>query len=460
MTGSKLRTGSIPSCADECVVALPESPQKKSGSPRCSGNPGALDIPAAAPRRRCWQITGQVQGVGFRPNVYRLAMQWHVTGFVRNDAVGVTVEAQGPGASLAAFSQAFLHQLPPLARIHSCQCVDIPIRKDETGFRIQLSRRDESQLLAAVAVDTSVCDDCVRELLTESDRRAGYALINCTNCGPRYTILRQVPYDRQNTTMASFPLCPSCASEYKEPTNRRFHAQPTACPTCGPRLQWVSPRGATLAGDPILGTARLLQAGKIVAIKGLGGFHLAVRADAEQAVARLRERKQRDAKPFALLVASLARAEQLVVLGEAAKRLLLSPSRPIVLAPRRIAQGIAAAVAPESHRLGVMLPYTPIHYLLFAQLAGLDTLVMTSGNESDEPLVIDNAEAVQRLGGLCDAILWHDRPIHRCVDDSVVIDCGAAAPLFVRRSRGFAPQSLLLTHAKRPVARPLCRRRA
>ena len=430
----------------DCRTAVSPASSPSQSTDRASHTTCEAKWAESSVRRRRWQIRGQVQGVGFRPAVYRLARRWRLTGYVQNDDQGVTIEAQGEVENLVTFGEALVREGPPLARIHSIHCIEILTQEGETEFAIRTSPDDSIDLQAAVAVDTAVCDDCIGELFSSNDRRAGYALINCTNCGPRYTILRRVPYDRQNTTMAGFRLCPACAAEYADPNNRRFHAQPTACPDCGPRLQLVTSHGAPLSGDPIIEAAHLLLAGQIVAIKGLGGFHLAVRADLEESVRRLRDLKQRDAKPFAVLVASLARAEQLVRLSSAARQLLLSPSRPIVLSPRRFERQIAKSVAPNCHRLGVMLPYTPMHHLLFAQLSGLDTLVMTSGNLSDEPLAISNDEAVRRLNGMCDAILWHERPIHRCVDDSVVIDCADDPPLFVRRARGFAPQSLFLSH--------------
>ncbi len=436
--------------------------------------------------RRRWRLGGQVQGVGFRPFIYRVAQQHGLGGFVCNDAAGVTIEAEGPAERVERFAAALTDQLPPLARLEAVACEALPPRGDGADFVIVPSQTT-GPIQAAVAVDTVVCDDCLREMLDPADRRHGYGLINCTQCGPRLSIIHRVPYDRANTTMAAFAMCGPCRREYEDPADRRFHAQPTACPTCGPRLELVSPRGVPMPGDPIAQAAAQLSAGGVVAVKGLGGFHLAVRADDERAVARLRQLKQRDAKPFALMCGNLAEARRMVALSQWGAEALCSAAGPIVLARRRPRAAVADAVAPGCHRLGVMLPATPIQHLLMAalsggvcdlaqrrdgsalgalNLAGLDLpgggslgsrsaapgpsgvepsgggLVMTSGNRSDEPLAIDNAEALSRLGGMCDALLWHDRPIARCVDDSVVLDMGDGEVLPIRRARGYAPAAL------------------
>ncbi len=406
--------------------------------------------------RRRWHILGQVQGVGFRPFVYRLARRFEVGGYVLNNARGVTVEAQGSAAQLKRFSRALDAERPPLALIDHVRVEDLPPATTAFPSRFQI-RVSSDQVLAAAAVagstagraavtvDSAVCEACVKELRAPEDRRHRYGLINCTDCGPRYTIIDRVPYDRCNTTMRRFEMCSACQAEYTDPSDRRYHAQPIACHDCGPRVELVDPCGAPLRGDPIQACARLIEAGQIVAVKGLGGFHLAVRADDANVVARLRENKQRDYKPFALMCRSIQAAGGLVELSSQAQALLRSPAAPIVLAPRRRGADVAVSVAPDSHRLGVMLPYTPIHYQLFQELDPvIDALVMTSANPPGEPLTIDNDEALSRLGGLCDAILWHDRPIRRRVDDSVYLDMDEADPLPLRRARGYVPASLPL----------------
>lgn len=405
--------------------------------------------------RRRWRIRGQVQGVGFRPFVYRLATEYQLHGFVRNDNDGVTIEAQGLPEQLDRFSADLRARRPRLAVIHSAVSRRIAVRTGERGFEIQRSRRDTA-VDAEVTVDTAVCDDCLHEMLDTRDRRSGYALINCTNCGPRYSIVQDVPYDRPNTTMSTFQMCEACRSEYTSPADRRFHAQPIACHDCGPHLFLTDRLGRPLLGDPVRSAAKLLDEGRIVAIKGLGGFHLAVRADRTAAVSELRRRKRRTAKPFAVMVRDMETARSLVQLSPAAEQLMRSPVCPIVLAPRLKQTGVCDAVAPNSHRLGLMLPYTPIQHLLFACAdPRLGPLVMTSGNASDEPIAIGNDEAVTRLGKLCDAFLMHDRPIERRVDDSVYLDhIGGLLPM--RRARGEAPGAIALPVAYDAAEPGLC----
>ncbi len=395
-----------------------------------------------ARQRQQWRVTGQVQGVGFRPFVYRLAQRFNLTGSVRNDSTGVALEVQGLSEDLDAFFEAFQQEAPALVEIDHVARHRINPVEGERFFSIFVSKSARGPQ-AAVTVDTAVCRDCLNELNSASNHRYGYALINCTNCGPRYTILRKVPYDRPNTTMSDFIMCPSCRNEYENPLDRRFHAQPTACPDCGPQLALADAAGHCIEGNPIQTAQQWLREGKILAIKGLGGFHLAVRADNRDSVEDLRRRKHRDAKPLALMCGSLEEVERLVVLSERGKRLLTSYRAPILLAPRRPQTNIAKAVAPGQHRLGVMLPYTPIQHLLFNDPT-IGPLVMTSANTTDEPLVIDNDEAVERLGktGLCDGFLWHDRAICRCVDDSVLIDMAEGAPLPLRRARGYVPSHI------------------
>lgn len=395
--------------------------------------------------RRRWAIAGQVQGVGFRPFVYRIAKQRQLTGWVANNSTGVVTEAQGRPTDLALFAHALRQELPPLARIDHLVETVASVNADEVGFAIQASDA-HGPATAAITPDTALCDQCRQDLLDANNRRFRHALITCTNCGPRYSIIVDIPYDRPATTMAGFTMCRACGDEYSNPLDRRFHAQPIACPHCGPQLELVNPTGQPMAGDPIVQAAQLLRNGNIVAIKGLGGFHLAVRADDPMAVARLRRLKHRDAKPFALMCRSVEAADRYVTLSAVASQALASPAAPIILARRRAGTDVAEQVAPANARLGMMLPYTPIQHLLMAELNLPEpVLVMTSGNISDEPLVIDNSEAVQRLGPLCDAILRHDRPIARCVDDSVLLDMGDQNALLpIRRSRGLVPTTIPL----------------
>ncbi len=403
----------------------------------CSPHPQRQEL-----ARRRWRIIGQVQGVGFRPFVYRIAVEHHLTGFVRNDGAGVLIEGQGSVDELDRFIAELNTRRPALAVWERVESIDLAIEPEDRVFEIGRSRL--TSVKTDVTVDAATCPDCVREMLDPADRRHGYGLINCTNCGPRFSIVRGVPYDRANTTMAGFEMCLDCRAEYTDASDRRFHAQPVACHHCGPRLDIVDPHGRRIDGDLIETAVTKLKSGQVIAIKGVGGFHLACCADDEAAVARLRKLKVRDRKPFALMVRSIEEARNLVQLSESAERLMRSPASPIILAARKGTGGVAGGVAPDSHRLGVMLPNTPIQHLLFARGGGLGPLVMTSANVSDEPLVISNDDAVQRLGPMCDAILWHDRPIERPVDDSVLIDFADGEPMPVRRARGFVPASLAL----------------
>lgn len=397
-----------------------------------------------------WQVRGQVQGVGFRPFVFRRAEACQLAGFVRNDLSGVCIEAQGRRDLLERFNQELRTKAPSFATIENINHYEINVDpNEESQFRIETSCL-EGVSQATITTDTAVCTDCLREIFSSDDRRAGYALTNCTACGPRYTILRRLPYDRPNTTMAEFSMCSECEREYTSPDDRRFHAQPIACPACGPTMRFVDSHGRQVPGDPIGNCAKALREGAIVAIKGIGGFHLATSAGDQGAVARLRRRKHRDAKPLAVMCRSMEEATKLVELGRAGADALQSPVRPIVLATRKGAAPVADNVAEAVDLLGVMLPYTPIHHLLFVTTPSPGPLVMTSGNLSDEPLVVENQEAMERLGGLCDFLLCHDRPIERRVDDSVVRDMGAPPPLPIRLARGIVPRSLTVPH--RPPA--------
>ncbi len=386
-------------------------------------------------------IAGQVQGVGFRPFIYRLASELQLAGWVINDASGVTLEIQGGGAAVGQFRKRLETQLPPLAKIEHCEQADIAPVAGEKSFEIRPSEGGEL-IDAQVTVDTAVCDDCLRELADPADRRRAYPFINCTNCGPRYSIIRRIPYDRPNTTMADFAMCSFCGRQYADPADRRFHAQPIACPVCGPAVWLADTKGRQIVrDDPIAEAAGMLAAGRIVAIKGLGGFHIACRADDEHAVNRLRERKHRDAKPFAVMAADIDRARELCDVSDAAAALLAGPLRPIVLLPRLAGAKIAPSVAEGLDTLAVMLPYTPLHHLLFARVRG--PLVMTSGNYSDEPLVKDNDAAVANLARIADAMLMHNRDIAHRIDDSVVQLAGDELCV-LRRARGYAPKPLRL----------------
>ncbi|MHC4947541.1 MAG: carbamoyltransferase HypF [Planctomycetota bacterium] len=400
-------------------------------------------------RKRTLRVTGQVQGVGFRPFVYRVAHELGLAGSVWNDQRGVTIEAWGPAPRLDELERRLAAEAPALARVADVRRLGEAAGDDAPdGFVIRASDVAATER-GRVTTDSAVCADCLREMRDPDDRRFRHALINCTNCGPRFTIVRDLPYDRSRTTMASFPMCPPCAAEYGDPADRRFHAQPTCCPACGPRLRLLDAGGTEAAGDPVAAAATRLRAGGLLAVKGLGGYHLAADARAEPAVVRLRRGKRRDHKPFAIMVASLAHARRLVRLSDEAARLLESPVCPIVLAPRRDDDDLAPSVAPGCHRLGVMLPYTPLQHLLIDEPCLRDAvLVMTSANFSDDPLITEDADAVGRLAGICDAFLVHDRPIERAVDDSIVLDASFGAVPF-RRARGSVPEPLPL-----PVAAP------
>ena len=385
-------------------------------------------------------MRGAVQGVGFRPFVYRLATELGLSGWVLNDVRGVEVEVEGTAPSLEAFLARLRADAPPRAVVRSVHASWL----EPAGFASFEIRRSTGGGEKSVAVlpDLATCDDCLAELDDPSDRRFRYPFLNCTNCGPRFTIVRALPYDRPSTTMSGFPLCGACRREYEEPRDRRFHAQPTACAACGPRLALWDPCGATLAdGDEALdAAARALLRGEVVAVKGLGGFHLCCDARNEAAVARLRAGKVRREKPLALMVKDVAAARALCEVSAAAERWLLSPEAPILLLPRLDPASapvvVARNVAPESTRLGVMLPSTPLHHLL---LAAVDApLVATSGNLSDEPIAIDEREALARLGGMAGLFLVHDRPVERHADDSVGWLFDEELHL-LRRARGFAP---------------------
>ena len=380
-----------------------------------------------------------VQGVGFRPFVYRLAKLHQLSGWVCNTSSCVEIVVEGPAATVDAFIGRLSQEAPPLARVDAVEALEEE-PEGRTGFIILDSRR-LAGTEALIPADVAFCEACRREVLDPADRRYRYPFSNCTFCGPRFTIIKGVPYDRAQTTMAAFTMCAACGREYENPEDRRFHAEPTACPACGPRV-WLEPGDRHQAEEALLEAGKLLGAGRVVAVKGLGGFHLAADARNSEAVNTLRERKGRGAKPFALMVRDLKEAEKLCHLGPLEKSLLLSLERPIVLAPRREENGISPLVAPGNSYLGLMLPYTPLHLLLFDYAP--PALVMTSGNFSEEPLAYTNGAARTKLASLADAFLMHDRDIQVPCDDSVVRPAGGGNVIPLRRARGLVPQAIAL----------------
>lgn len=397
-------------------------------------------------------VTGVVQGVGFRPFVFGLAERHALRGWVRNTSSGVDIEVEGRPESVRAFAEQLRTEAPPLARIHDLEVASRP-PDGYTGFSIVPSAPVPGAY-QPVSPDVATCDACLAEVRDPSDRRHAYPFTNCTNCGPRFTIITDIPYDRPNTTMAGFPLCADCAREYADPRDRRFHAQPVACPVCGPTV-WLEAGGAPDAPptgpDAIAETRRRIAAGGVVAIKGLGGFHLACDATNPAAVAELRRRKLREGKPLAVMVASLEDARRHARVDEAEAALLASAAAPIVLLRRRRVSRIVVAVAPDTGEIGLMLPYTPLHHLLFAPGEHRpEALVMTSGNLSEEPIATSNEEALRRLDRLADAFLLHDRPIRSRCDDSVARVVGGET-MFLRRSRGFAPYPVRLDRSLPPL---------
>ena len=428
-----------------------------------------MAVPATMCRMRV-RVSGTVQGVGFRPFVFRLAEELALAGWVRNDERGVEAEIEGEHEAVATFLDRLSADAPPLARVEDVIAEPLPAR-GERAFLIAPSVHGR-HADTPVAADAATCSECLAELSAPGDRRFRYPFINCTNCGPRFTIVCGVPYDRPLTAMADFVMCAACRAEYEDPRDRRFHAQPNACPACGPRALLVgagnvigvaSGSGINLVGaeltpssDAVRATARLIADGAIVAIKGLGGFHLACRADDATTVARLRARKRREERPFALMVADLDVASRLALIGDEEAQLLRAPARPIVLAPRRADARVASGVAPGTPEIGLLLPYTPLHHMLMADAGelGVEALVMTSGNVSEEPIAYEDADALVRLAPIADAFLLHDRPIHIRTDDSVVRAVGVGErrrTLVLRRSRGYVPASLPLPVTARPL---------
>jgi hydrogenase maturation protein HypF len=417
------------------------------------------------------RVGGIVQGVGFRPFVWRLAHELQLAGWVRNDAAGVEIHAEGPAAALSELERRLRAEAPPLARIDAIQAWAVPA--ETAGGFVIVDSAAGGAVQTAIGHDTASCPACLAELFARGDgdvrdgargeRRWRHAFITCTHCGPRYTVTHRLPYDRPQTSLAPFPLCPVCRREYTDPADRRFHAETTCCPECGPQLQLLDAAGTPLPGDPIAATLALLQAGRIVAIKGLGGFHLACDARNAAAVATLRQRKQREEKPFAVMVAAVPSAPTFAALTDADAKLLASSERPIVLVPKRTeTDALLPGVAPGLAELGLMLPATPIQYLLFHEAAGRPTgtvwlddpqalaLVMTSANPNGEPLVTGNAEALERLAGSADAFLMHDRDIVVRCDDSVR-RADADGGGFVRRARGYVPRAIKLVRSGPPL---------
>jgi hydrogenase maturation protein HypF len=395
------------------------------------------------------RVAGVVQGVGFRPYVHRLASELGLAGHVGNDAAGVVIEVEGAPGAVERFEGRLARDAPPLARVDAVETDPVAVL-GEARFRIVESGGGAGRTY--VSPDVAVCDDCLAELRSADDRRYRHPFITCTNCGPRFTITERLPYDRPNTTMAGFELCPACAAQYHDPGDRRFHAQPLACPACGPHL-WFEGHDGGDDGDAMAAAWAVLDAGGIVAVKGVGGFHLACDARSDAAVGELRRRKHRPGKPFAVMVADLAAAASIAAIGAAEAAALSSPARPIVLIEPRSGSGLSPLVAPASPHLGVLLAYTPVHHLLLDERGrggGPAVLVMTSGNLSDEPICFDDNDARRRLGDIADGWLMHDRPIHVPCDDSVVrITDGGELP--IRRSRGYAPLPVRLPFEVPPV---------
>ena len=408
--------------------------------------PTAVPAPYGTGRRI--EIRGIVQGVGFRPWIYRLAHEEGITGRVRNDEAGVTIEAFGSDAALDRFLSRLQTLPPPAARITELSCQPIPAEQTSDFAVVESGPRQRRRI--SIPPDLPTCPQCLAEILDPNDRRYGYPFTNCTNCGPRFTIACDAPYDRRTTTMAAFTMCAACQSEYDTVADRRFHAQPNACPVCGPRLRLLgSGADERSSGDALRAAAAAIQGGQIVALKGIGGFHLACDATSTPAVRRLRVRKRRDEKPFAVMVRDLAAALRIADMSREEQALLTSLERPIVLVRRRERAGLSAEIAPRNPLIGVLLPYSPLHQLLLRELDG--PLVMTSGNVSEEPIAYRDGEALERLGSIADLLLVHDREIETRCDDSVARVI-AGRPVVLRRARGYVPAPVIL---QRPFARPV-----
>lgn len=406
--------------------------------------------PSSVVERAALVVRGVVQGVGFRPFVYRMACDHGLSGWVRNETDLVRIEIQGSRSAMDAFLESLRRQAPPQARIDSIDVHGIgvePSRNERPVFKILPSLELDARR-PAIPADLATCGECLAEIRAADGRRRGYPFTNCTNCGPRWSIIEGLPYDRPRTSMSRFAMCEACRTEYQSPADRRFHAQPIACPDCGPELRLLDSAGTVLArrDDALSGAVRAIVEGQIVALKGLGGFQLVVDATRDEPVARLRRRKRRPAKPLAVMIGSLADVRRYCTVSDGEASLLTSPAAPIVLLRRRESLDdapIAQTVAPDNPNLGVMLPYTPLHHLLMERVGR--PIVCTSGNLSEEPMATDTDDALHRLGPIADVVLTHNRPIVRPVDDSVV-RCDATGPVVLRRARGYAPLPIELDH--------------
>lgn len=383
------------------------------------------------------QVKGIVQGVGFRPFIYNLAQRFSLSGYVLNNTRGVDIEVEGEKEKIQLFMEDVHVKSPPLAVIDKINWQEFyPIGYSK--FEIKSSKKEKDKFLP-ISPDISICDDCLRELFDPKDRRYGYPFINCTNCGPRFTIIKDIPYDRSRTTMSSFKMCRDCELEYYDPCNRRFHAQPNACWKCGPQVKILNKNGTLIkCNDPIHFAARLIKKGEILAVKGIGGYHLACDATKSEVIGRLRKRKNRVDKPFALMMLDLSQIKKFCKLSPEEEHLLTSPRRPVVLLERK-RSSLPQEIAPKNKYLGVMLPYTPLHYILLSEVKV--PLIMTSGNISEEPIAYKDEDALNKLGKIADVFLVHDRKIQIRVDDSVsrIVD---KKPMIIRRSRGYAPQPI------------------
>jgi hydrogenase maturation protein HypF len=398
-------------------------------------------------KRIRYLFSGMVQGVGFRPFVYRLAVKKGLNGFVQNRSDGVIAEVEGPSVVADSFLADIRRELPPLACITNIACTNLEIRHDRDFQIIPSDAKGHADV--HITPDAATCPDCLQELFEPANRRFRYPFINCTNCGPRLTIINTIPYDRTNTSMACFSLCPQCLAEYANPADRRFHAEPNACAVCGPKLTLLDAEGKPVeTADPVKTAIDLLSSGHVIAIKGLGGFHLSVNAASDEAVKRLRSRKYREEKPLAIMVRDIDRARQIACVSPEEETLLTSPQRPIVLVKKNKSGLISESVAPNVPNLGIMLPYTPLHHLLLEN--HFMALVMTSANQVDEPICTGNREALERLQGIADYFLLHDRDILVRCDDSIAF-AADGEPGLLRRSRGYVPQPITLKDSMPPI---------